>query len=122
MTTFYGVVQNKRNGGYKYCRSTSRGGSPIGDCMNHDDHETAGEAQNCFNKWAREHIELREHKTSWVNCNIRECTNPAHNLAEVPYVEVLSVILCDEHFNKESAAIAMQLFVRDVFDDEEDGS
>ena len=98
----------KIDGGFHYASLSSRGGHPIGYCVEHAPHETEGEARECYGQWLRDHV--REWgTTSWTSCMQPECNAPAQRRFEVEGEGYLIAVFCDEHATVENAVNRMHL-------------
>lgn len=102
------IADGPDSGKWHYTTANRRTGvHPIGRCADHEPHGTEQEARECYAAYLRDKVTLREHCTNWVGCSVKDCDNPARNLAESgPWN---SASLCDDHFTREDAIAALGL-------------
>lgn len=86
--------------GWHYASTNSRGGGPIGFCMEHPPHATETEARECYASYQRGRIKIPAdaNLASWTDC--QECGAPTkYDATWGPYS---SMSLCPLHLNVET--------------------
>lgn len=96
--------------GWHYAATHARrGGHPLGYCAEHPPHPTEAEARECYAQYKRDHLELRDAASSWSDCEVKGCKNPANNVAQVRGYMLGLAVLCAEHFTREIAIEVLHL-------------
>lgn len=96
--------------GWHYASLSDRGGHPIGYCATHPPHATEAEARKCYQDYQRDRVRLSDQESSsWSDCSIQGCGNPAKKEAHIEGDGYHSAVFCDEHFTLENAIKALHL-------------
>lgn len=81
---------------------------PVGYCAQHAPHPTEAEARECFAQYERDHVR-EQGTTSWTNCMLKGCKNPARRRFGIEGDGYNLAVLCDDHATTENAIIVMHL-------------
>ena len=97
-------------GQWVYASTSSRGGHPLGYCMDHEDtgHATEVGARECYSRWLRDNL-VRAGSSSWTDCNFKGCRNPANRIWEVRSRWLYTAVLCESHDDRDSAILVIGL-------------
>lgn len=102
------LAEGEHAGKWHYTTGNRRSGVyPIGYCAEHAPHDSEAEARECYGQYQRDRIELRENACSWAPCQIKDCDNPARNVAQSGGWHTAA--LCNDHFTKADAVAALHL-------------